>query len=66
MATFLLRDAAILDLGRGELGDPVAVIVAAGQVVETGKSLRVPANADATFDLKGHALMPGLIDCQGT
>jgi imidazolonepropionase-like amidohydrolase len=39
------------------------VVVADGKIVDVDASPKAPASADASYDLRGATLMPGLIDC---
>ncbi|WP_198086543.1 amidohydrolase family protein [Variovorax sp. E3] len=63
MPTYVLKNANLLDLRRGELIDGMDVVVADGRIAEMGHGLKTPAAAQATLDLRGLTLMPGLIDC---
>ena len=63
MATYALRNARVLDLAVGELGEESTVIVVDGKIAASGPIERVPATVDASLDLHGQTVMPGLIDC---
>jgi imidazolonepropionase-like amidohydrolase len=63
MSIFVLRNANLLDLERGELMDGVDVVVVDGHVAEVGPRLTQPRATDAVYALDGLTLMPGLIDC---
>jgi imidazolonepropionase-like amidohydrolase len=62
MTTFVLRHGNVLDLERGELQDGVDVLVVDGRIAEVGAGLRAP-KVDASYDVRGRTVMPGLIDC---
>ena len=62
MKTFVLRHGNVLDLERGELQEGIDVLVSDGHVVEVGPRIKAPS-AEASFDIRGRTLMPGLIDC---
>lgn len=61
MATTLIKNAAVLDVTKGELLDERDVLVGDGRIVEIGER-RISATADVTIDLAGRVLMPGLCD----
>ncbi len=62
METYLFKNASVLDPDEGQLTEGINVLVGEGRILErTEKS--IAANADATFDVRGLTLMPGLIDC---
>lgn len=61
MATTLIKNAAVLDIAKGEILEERDVFVGDGRIVEIGER-RVNANADVTIDLAGRVLMPGLCD----
>ena len=63
MPTFVLRNASLLDLEQGKLLERMQVVVADGKIVDVDASPKAPASADASYDLRGATLMPGLIDC---
>src|SRR5437870_5036626 len=63
MSIFVLRNAKLLDLERGEMIDGQDVVVVDGYVAEIGTRLAEPRGTDAVYDLDGLTLMPGLIDC---
>jgi imidazolonepropionase-like amidohydrolase len=62
MKTFVLRHGNVLDLERGELQEGFDVLVSDGHIVEVGPDIKA-SSAEATFDIRGRTLMPGLIDC---
>ena len=62
MPTFILRNASLLDLEAGTLRERTDVVVIDGRIAEVGEKLKA-ASADASYDLRGAKLMPGLIDC---
>lgn len=63
MATFVLRNANILDLDEGALVEGMDVVVVDGVIAEVGRALADPVGTAAVFDLNGMTLMPGMIDC---
>jgi imidazolonepropionase-like amidohydrolase len=61
--TTLFRNAAVLDVERGELHGDQSVLVVGDRVAEVGSPIEVrPANPDRVVDVRGRTLMPGLID----
>jgi imidazolonepropionase-like amidohydrolase len=60
MASVLFTNARIVDGTAAERGDPVSVLVEGGTIREVATS--ISANSADVIDLKGRALMPGLID----
>ena len=61
MATTLIKNAAVLDVAKGEVLEERDVLIGDGRIVEIGER-RVNATADITIDLAGRVLMPGLCD----
>ncbi|WP_108659971.1 metal-dependent hydrolase family protein [Acuticoccus kandeliae] len=61
MTTISIRNASVLDVAEGVLGDTTDLLIVDGKIAEIG-----PANAattvDHTVDLGGRVLMPGLCD----
>jgi imidazolonepropionase-like amidohydrolase len=62
MATYLFKNASVLDPAEGQLTEGINVLVGEGRILERSDR-PITANADATFDVRGLTLMPGLIDC---
>ena len=62
MKTFVLRHGNVLDLERGELQEGFDVLVSDGHIIEVGPAIKA-SSAEASFDIRGRTLMPGLIDC---
>jgi len=62
MKTFVLRHGNVLDLERGELQEGFDVVVSDGHIVDVGPGIKL-SSAEASFDIRGRTLMPGLIDC---
>jgi imidazolonepropionase-like amidohydrolase len=58
----VLRNAAVLDLGAGELVEGQAVVVEGDRIVEVGTGGEVRAGGDLQLDAGGMTVMPGLID----
>ncbi len=63
MKSFVLRHGNVLDLIHGELQEGVDVLVLDGRIAEVGANLKAPASVEASFDVRGRTVMPGLIDC---
>jgi len=63
MSVFVFRNANVLDLDAGALVDGMDVVVENDAIVEMGKGLAVPSDAEGVYDATGMTLMPGLIDC---
>ncbi len=61
MSTILFRNAALFDADSPELRDGTDVLVEDDRIAEVSDR-PIAATADATIDLKGKALLPGLID----
>ncbi|SIR69857.1 metal-dependent hydrolase family protein [Williamsia sterculiae] len=63
MTLTLFRDAAVLDVGAGEIRPDQAVLVEDGLIREVGSTTEVTStNPDRVIDAGGRTLMPGLID----
>ncbi len=61
MGVTILRNASVLDPGRGELAEGQSVVVDGGRVADVGPGLAGPADA-VVLDVAGRTVMPGLID----
>ena len=64
MATLLVRNASVLltmDRGRRELRD-AGLFARDGWIEQVGRSSELPTTADEVLDLRGHILLPGLIN----
>lgn len=61
MGTLLLRNAALLDVARGELLPDHSLVIEDDRIVEVGEGT-LRARGAETLDLAGRTLMPGLID----
>jgi 8-oxoguanine deaminase len=64
MATLLIRNASVLltmDRGRRELRN-AGLFARDGWIEQVGLSSELPATADEVLDLRGHILLPGLIN----
>jgi 8-oxoguanine deaminase len=65
MTTLLAKNADIvvtMDGQRRELKD-AGLFVRDGMIEQVGSTTELPATADVVLDLKGHVLLPGLINC---
>jgi imidazolonepropionase-like amidohydrolase len=56
-----IRNARILDVTTGEIGDPANIRIEDGLIVDVGRS--PSASSTAVLDADGQVVMPGLIDC---
>jgi imidazolonepropionase-like amidohydrolase len=61
MVATLLKNAAVLDVIAGEVLEERDVLIRDGRIAEIGDR-RIKGLADATLDLRGRVLMPGLCD----
>ena len=61
MTVTLLKNARIVDGTATEPSDPMGIVIEDGTIREVGPG--ASAGADATLDLGGLTVMPGLIDC---
>jgi imidazolonepropionase-like amidohydrolase len=61
MGVTILRNAAVLDPGRGELAEGQSVVVDGGRIADVGPGLAGPGDA-VVLDVAGRTVMPGLID----
>src|SRR6204780_1396209 len=61
MAVTILRNASVLDPGRGELAEGQSVAVENGRIADVGPGLAGPDDA-LILDAAGRTVMPGLID----
>lgn len=61
MSVLILRGARVLDVDRGELGEPSDVLVEGGRIRRISRE-RLQAAGAEVIELAGRTLMPGLID----
>ena len=59
---FLLKNARVLDITRGRLGEPTRVRILGNRIDAIGNGLEVGAEQSVAIDLDGRVLIPGLID----
>jgi cytosine/adenosine deaminase-related metal-dependent hydrolase len=65
MGTLLVKNAAVLvtmDRQRRELAD-AGLFARDGMIVAVGPAAALPQSADTVIDLKGHIVLPGLVNC---
>ena len=63
--TLLVRHADVLvtmDAGRREIRDG-GVFIRGNRIEQVGQSSELPQHADQIFDLSGHVVLPGLVNC---
>ncbi len=61
MAPLVLRNAMVLDVAQGKLGNPCDVVVEAARIRQVGVLADLPSGAEV-IDVGGRTVMPGLID----
>jgi imidazolonepropionase-like amidohydrolase len=61
MSVTMLRNASVLDPGRGELAEGQSVVIDGARIADVGPGLSGPEGAQV-IDVAGRTVMPGLID----